>query len=47
MELSVTLRDGAWLVSLAGLIACHESGVIPNVESNWNPPGVVLWSAEC
>ena len=31
----------------AGLIACHESGVISNVESNWNPPGVVLWSAEC
>ena len=42
--LSVTLRDRN---SEAGLIACHESGVIPNVESNWNPPGVVLWSTEC
>ena len=30
------------------LIACHESGVISNpAESNWNPPGVVLWLPEC
>ena len=30
------------------LIACHESGVIFNpAESNWNPPGVVLWLPEC
>ena len=44
-KLSVSLHDRGG--DVAGLIACHESGVISNVESNWNLPGVVLWSAEC